>query len=234
MDRGAWWATVHGVAKSQTRLNDFTSLQTMVELMKIMGTSFKGSHACTAMNAPSPAAGCHRPTPPLETPGHSRASLGQSLGGSLLLSPGSWCTQGSVCALQESISQSCVSSGSSMVGLMAPPPRGSMPYPSLLHPEPLSLWQSTADVYLHRRCSNTVCLSLCGAPGSWRAQGLFESSEHLWWKWGLIPNVNSPVLPSCWGFSFALGRGLSPHSRSRATQQRLQRLWFCCRPFCLI
>ena len=24
MDGGAWWATVHGVAKSQTRLNDFT------------------------------------------------------------------------------------------------------------------------------------------------------------------------------------------------------------------
>ena len=24
MDRGAWWATVHGVAKSQTQLNDFT------------------------------------------------------------------------------------------------------------------------------------------------------------------------------------------------------------------
>ena len=24
MDRGAWWATVHGVAKSQTRLSDFT------------------------------------------------------------------------------------------------------------------------------------------------------------------------------------------------------------------
>ena len=23
MDRGAWWATIHGVAKSQTRLNDF-------------------------------------------------------------------------------------------------------------------------------------------------------------------------------------------------------------------
>ena len=26
MDRGAWWATVYGVAKSQTRLSDFTSL----------------------------------------------------------------------------------------------------------------------------------------------------------------------------------------------------------------
>ena len=25
MDRGAWWASVHGVAKSQTRLSDFTS-----------------------------------------------------------------------------------------------------------------------------------------------------------------------------------------------------------------
>ena len=24
MDRGAWWATVHGVAQSQTRLSDFT------------------------------------------------------------------------------------------------------------------------------------------------------------------------------------------------------------------
>ena len=30
MDRGAWWATVHGVTKSRTRLSDFTftSLQT--------------------------------------------------------------------------------------------------------------------------------------------------------------------------------------------------------------
>ena len=24
IDRGAWWATVHGVAKSQARLSDFT------------------------------------------------------------------------------------------------------------------------------------------------------------------------------------------------------------------
>ena len=26
MDRGAWWATVHEVTKSRTRLSDFTSL----------------------------------------------------------------------------------------------------------------------------------------------------------------------------------------------------------------
>ena len=32
--------------------------------------------------------------PLLEIPGHSRVSLGQSLVGSLLLSPGSWCSQG--------------------------------------------------------------------------------------------------------------------------------------------
>ena len=29
MDGGAWWATVHGVAKSRTRLSDFTSLYTI-------------------------------------------------------------------------------------------------------------------------------------------------------------------------------------------------------------
>ena len=30
MDGGAWWAAVHGVAKSQTRLNDFTLLFTFM------------------------------------------------------------------------------------------------------------------------------------------------------------------------------------------------------------
>ena len=69
-----------------------------------MVTSFKWSHTGTAaLSAPNPAAGYHQPMPPLDTPGHSRASLGQSLVGSLLLSPGAWCTQGSVCTLQESI-----------------------------------------------------------------------------------------------------------------------------------
>ena len=36
-----------------------------------------------------------------------------------------------------------------------------MPYPSLLHPEPLSLQQTTTDLYLHRRCSNTVLSQIC-------------------------------------------------------------------------
>ena len=97
----------------------FTWGQIMVEVMKIMASSFKRSHACTAtLSVPNPATNHHRPTPLPETPGHLRASLDQSLAGSLLLSPGSWYAQSSVCALQESISQSFVSSGSSMVGLM--------------------------------------------------------------------------------------------------------------------
>ena len=124
--------------------------------MKKMATSFRLSHACTL---PNPVAGHHGPTPLLETPGHSWTILGQSPVESLLLSPGSWCTQGFVCALQESVSQSCVSSGASIVGKWQSP-RGLMPYPGLLYPEPLSLQQSTTDLYLRRRHSSTLVQSL--------------------------------------------------------------------------
>ena len=75
--------------------------------MRIMVISFKRFHVCTAtLSAPNPAAGHCRPMPLSETPGHSQASLGQSLSlvGSLILSPGSWCAQCSVCALPESVS----------------------------------------------------------------------------------------------------------------------------------
>ena len=61
----------------------------MVEVMKMMATSFKRSHARTAaLSAPDPGAGHCRPTPLPETPGHSQASLSQSLVESLLLDPG--------------------------------------------------------------------------------------------------------------------------------------------------
>ena len=75
---------------------------------------------------------------------------------------------------------------------------------------PLSTCPSTGDAQIQFR------LSLCGVPGSWYTQGLFEPSEHLWREWGLILNMNSPLLPSCWGFSFGLGHGVSPHSHSSA------------------
>ena len=38
MDRGAWWAVVHGVAKSQTRLSDFTFTFQFHALEKEMAT----------------------------------------------------------------------------------------------------------------------------------------------------------------------------------------------------
>ena len=53
-------------------------------------------HTAT-LRAPNPAAGHHQPTPPPKTPGHSQATLGQSLVGSLLLSPGSQCIRFSLC-----------------------------------------------------------------------------------------------------------------------------------------
>ena len=125
---------------------------------------------CTAaLGAPSPAAGDRWPMPPPETPGHSQASLGQSLVGSLLLSPGSWCTQSSVCALQESVSPVlCKFWWLYGGGYWQPPPRGLMPYPDILHPEPLPLQPSTADPYLPRRHSNTVL------------------SQSLWGLWVLV------------------------------------------------
>ena len=83
---------------------------------------------------------------------------------------------------------------------------GLLPYPGLLHPEPLPLWKATADPYLLRRHPNTVLAQSLG-PGVHKV--IFEPSEHLWWVWGLILNAISPLLPSFWGFSFALGRGVS-------------------------
>ena len=73
--------------------------------MKIMATSFKMSHVCTtARSAFDPAAGHCQSMPLSETSGQPWACLGQFFVGSLLFSPAFWCTQGFVCALQESVS----------------------------------------------------------------------------------------------------------------------------------
>ena len=131
----------------------------MMEVVKIMVTSFKRPHACTAtLSAPNPAAGHRRPTPPWETPGHSRASLGQSLVGSLLLSPGSWYTQGFICALQEPVSPVLCKSRWFCGGLMVTSSRRAYAIPSPLHPEPLQqdTRSSTGDTQTQFR------LSLCG------------------------------------------------------------------------
>ena len=149
------------------------------------------------------------------------ASQGQSLVGSLLLSPGSWHTRFCLCPprvylpvlckfwqlygrvngsfLQENLGHTQVCCTQS------PCPCGS----------PLLTCTSTEDA------QTQFCLSLCGIPGSWCTQGLFEPSECLWWEKDLILNMNFPLLPSCWGFSFALGHGVSPHGWSREVQPPL-------------
>ena len=108
--------------------------QTMLEVMKIMVTSLKRSQACTApLSVPSPAAGLRQPTPLPETPRPPQASPGQSPVGSLLPSPGSWCTR-FCCALREYISQSCVSSDSSRVGLIVTSSKRAYTYPKSAAP----------------------------------------------------------------------------------------------------
>ena len=83
----------------------------LVEVMKIMVTSFKRSHAGTAtLSAPTlqqATADPHFHWRLLDT---HRQSLGQSLVGSLLLSPGSWCTQVLFVPSKSLFPQSCVSS----------------------------------------------------------------------------------------------------------------------------
>ena len=153
----------------------------MVEVMKVMVTSFKRSHVCTAtLTAPNHAAGHYRPMPPLETPGHSQVSLGQSLVGSLLLSPGFWCTRFCLCPLRVYFSVLCkfwqlyggvngdlLQEGwyRTQVGCTQSP---------CLCGSPLLTRTSTGDA------QTQFCLNLWGVPGSWCTQGLFELSECLY------------------------------------------------------
>ena len=135
--------------------------------MKIMVPSFKSSHApAAALSAPDPAASHCQPTPLPETPGHSQASLDQSLVGSLLLSPGSWYTQGFVSALKESVSQ--LSSGRSMVGLMATSSKRSYSIPR--SPAP----RAAASAAVH--CRLMPC----------RRHSNIVLSQSLWGFWVLV------------------------------------------------
>ena len=45
-DGGAWWATVHGVAKSRTRLSDFTSLHFGLKILLLKSHYGSGSLFC--------------------------------------------------------------------------------------------------------------------------------------------------------------------------------------------
>ena len=186
------------------------------------GNLLKRTHTYTAtLSAPNPAAGHHRLTSQLETPGYLPASLGQSLVGSQLLSPGSWCAPGSVCSLQESISW-VLCKFWQLYGRV----NGNLLLEGLCHTQ-VCCTQGPCPCKVHcwpispHEMLKQFCHSLCGVSVSWCTQCLFESSEHLWQVWLLILDTISPLLLSCCGFSFALGCGISPRSHSSATQPPL-------------
>ena len=121
------------------------------------------SHPCPAtLSASDPAAGHHQPTLPPEILGHSWACLGQFLVGSLLLSPGSWCAQGFVCTLRESVSPVLWKFwwfyGGVNGNLLQ---EGLRHYPGLLHPEPLRQATALPDGRAAgRRCVPSLLLDL--------------------------------------------------------------------------
>ena len=107
------------VNKAEVDVLLFTQGPIYGEGMKLMATSFKSSHACTAaLSAPSPAAGHRRPTPPLETPGHSQQVWASLLWGHCSFLLVLLCTGFCLCPPRVCFPD-CVSSGGSMVGLMA-------------------------------------------------------------------------------------------------------------------
>ena len=97
-----------------------------------------------------------------------------------------------------------LSSGGSMVGLMVTS-KSAYAIPRSAAPRA----PAPAAGTLQETLKTQFWLSLCGVYGSWCSQGLFEPSERLWWIRGLIINAISLLLSSFWGFSFALGHGVS-------------------------
>ena len=81
----------------------------------------------------------------------------------------------------------------------------------LLHPEPrpcgrpLLTHTSARDTQTLKGRSGSVSVGSLG-PGLHNV--LFEPSKNLWWKWDLTLNLIFPLLPSCWGSSFALEHGI--------------------------
>ena len=145
-----------------------------------MVTSFKRSHACTAiLSAPNPAAGHDQPMPLLETPGDSQGCLCQSLVGSLLLSPGSWCTSFCLCPPRVYFPVLCKFwqfyggvNGDLLLELM--PYQGCCTQSSCPCGNALLTHISTGDP------QTQFCLSLCGVPGSWYTLSLLEPSDRFW------------------------------------------------------
>jgi len=68
------------------------------------------------------------------------------------------------------------------------------------------LTPASADTQTLNSRSGSVSVGSLG-PGANNV--FFELSKCFWLVWGLIVNAVSPLLLSCWGFSFGLGCGVS-------------------------
>ena len=129
--------------------------------------------------------------------------------GSLFLSPGSWCAQGFVCALQESVSP-VLGKFLQLYGGV----NGDLLQEGLCHVQicctqgpclcgrPLQTHTSIESQALKERYG-AVCVGSLGVH-----KVLFEPSNLLWWVWGLILSMIFPLQPSCWDF-FDLGDRIS-------------------------
>ena len=93
---------------------------------------------------------------------NTRASRGQSFVGSLLLSPGSWCTHDFVCALQKPVSPVLCKFWLLYGGLMVTSSKRAY---------------GPADLDLHRRCSNTVLSQ------SLRGLWILVHTKFVWALW---------------------------------------------------
>ena len=120
-----------------------------------------------------------------------------------------WCTESFVCTFQESISSVLCKFCWLFGGV-----NGNLLQEGLCHTQVHCAGSSCPCSSPLLTCTTTgdsqtqFWLSLCGISGFWYAQGLLEPSECLWKVWGLILKVISPLLASCWDFSFALGCGV--------------------------
>ena len=175
---------------------------------------------------------CSRPPPTHTFAGDFQTPTGKSPVESLFLSPGSWCT-GFCCTLQESISQSSVSSGSSIAGLIVTSSKRTNAIPTARAPVPMedhcwpvppqemlkhssvSVSVGSLDPGAHKVCW-ALWVSLAGTEFDSKCEfipptillGLLLSP----WTWG-ISSQPLQCLLSYWGFS-DLGCGVSPHGRS--------------------
>ena len=181
----------------------------MVDVMKIMVTSFKKSHACTAaLSAPT------LQQAPANPRLHQRLLTLMGKSGSVscgVTAPFSWVlVHTSFCLFPPRVCFPVLCEFWWLYGGV----NGDLLQEGLCHTQvscnqspcpcshPLLTCTSAGDT------QTQFWLNLCGVSGCWCAQSLFELSKCHWCEWSLILNVISSLLPSCWSFSFALGRGV--------------------------